>query len=71
MLLFRLKKQTSKIVAHTTFKQAAVSDHSPDCNHTIDFDHADIPASVNANKFRLFIKESLFIKSDQPQLLYT
>ena len=48
-------------------KQAAVSDHLPEFNCSIDFDHFEILAS-DANKFRLLIKESLSIKRDQPQL---
>ena len=44
-------------------KQSAVSDHLLKCNCSIDFDHFDILAS-DANKFRLLIKESLFIKRD-------
>ena len=48
-------------------KQSAVSDHLFKCNCSIDFDHFDILAS-DTNKFRLVIKESLFIKRDQSQL---
>ena len=48
-------------------RQSAVSSHLLECNCSIDFDHFDILAS-DANKFRLLIKESLLIKSDQPQL---
>ena len=46
-------------------KQPAVSDNLNNC--LIDFDHFDI-FGFDANKFRLLIKESLFIKGDQPQL---
>ena len=46
-------------------KQSAVSYHLLECNCSIDFDHFDILAS-DANRFRLLIKESLFIKRDQP-----
>ena len=48
-------------------KKSAVSDQVLEYNFSIDFDHFDILAS-DANKFRLLIKESLFIKRDQPQL---
>ena len=48
-------------------KQLAVSDHLLEYNCPVDFDHFDILAS-DANKFRLFIKESLFIKCHRPQL---
>ena len=48
-------------------KQSTISDHLLECNCLIDFDHFDILAS-DANKFRLFIKESLLIKRDQSQL---
>ena len=48
-------------------KQSAVSDHLLECNCSIDFDHFDILA-LDADKFRLLIKESLLIKCDQPQL---
>ena len=48
-------------------KQSAISDHLLECNCSIDFDHFGILAS-DTNKFRLGIKESLFIKRDQPQL---
>ena len=48
-------------------KQSAVSDHLLECNYSIDFDHFNILAS-DANKFRLFILESLLIKRDQPKL---
>ena len=48
-------------------KQSAVSDHLLECNCSIDFDHFDILAS-DTSKFGLFIKESLLIKCDQPQL---
>lgn len=34
---------------------------------TLDLDHFDIVAS-DANKYRFQIKESLFIRHDQPQL---
>ena len=51
-------------------KQSAVSDHILEYNCSIDFDHFDILA-CNTNKFRLFTKESLLIKSDQPQLNIT
>ena len=51
-------------------KQSAVSDHLLECNCSIDFDHFDILAS-DANRFRLFIKESLLIIPDQPQLSKT
>ena len=46
-----------------SIKRSAVSDHLLECNCSIDFDHFDILAS-DANKFRLLIKESLFIKRD-------
>ena len=53
-------------------KQPAVSDNLPALsdnlnNCLIDFDHFDI-FGFDANKFRLIIKESLFIKGDQSQL---
>ena len=48
-------------------KQSGKSDHPLECNCQIDFDHFDILAS-DASKFRLLIKESLFIKRDQSQL---
>ena len=48
-------------------KHSAVSDHLLECNCSLDFDHFDILVS-DANKFRLFIKESLLIKPDRPQL---
>ena len=51
-------------------KQSTVSEHLLECNCSIDFDHFDILAS-DANKFRLFIKESLLIKRDQPQFIKT
>ena len=44
-------------------KQSAVSDHLLKCNCSVEFDHFDILAS-DANKFRLLLKESLFIKRD-------
>ena len=44
-------------------KQSAVSDHLLNCNCSVEFDHFDILAS-DANKFRLLLKESLFIKRD-------
>ena len=40
-------------------KQSLVSDHSLEFNCSIDFDHFDILA-LDANKFRLLIKECLF-----------
>ena len=46
-------------------KQSAVSDHLLESGCSIDFDDFDILAE---NKFRLFIKEILLIKRDQPQL---
>ena len=48
-------------------KQSAVFDHLLDCNCLVDFDHCDILA-FHANRFRLFIKERLLIKRDQPYL---
>ena len=48
-------------------KQSAISDHLLECNCSIFFDYFDILTS-EANKFRLFIKESLLMKRDQPQL---
>ena len=51
-------------------KQSAVSDHLIECTCSIDFDHLNTLAS-DANKFRLFIKESLLIKRDQPHLKKT
>ena len=48
-------------------KQSAVFDHLLDCNCLVDFDHCDILAS-HANRFRLFIKESVLIKRDQSHL---
>ena len=49
------------------FKQSAASDHLLECNCSIDFDCFDI-LEFDANKFKLFIKESLLIKRDQLQL---
>ena len=46
-------------------KQSAISDKLLECNCSIDFNHFDILAS-DANKFRLFIKERLLVKRDQP-----
>ena len=54
----------------TSVKQSAVSDHLLECNCSVDFDHFDILAS-DTKKFKLLIKESLFIKRDQPQLSKT
>ena len=51
----------------TSVKQSAVSDHLLECNCSVDFDHFDILTS-DTKKFKLLIKESLFIKRDQPQL---
>ena len=48
-------------------KQSAVSNHLLEWNCSIDLDHLDILAS-DTNRFRIFIKESLLIKRDQPQL---
>ena len=47
--------------------QSAVSDLLVQCNFSEEFDHFVILA-FDGNKFRLFIKESLLIKSDQPPL---
>ena len=44
-------------------KQSVESDHLPECNCSIDFDHFDIIASG----FKFLIKESLLIKRDHPQ----
>ena len=46
-------------------KQSAVYDHLLEYNCSTDFDHFDILVS-DANKFRLLIKESLFVKRNQP-----
>ena len=48
-------------------EQSVVSDYLLESNCSINFDHFDFLAS-DANKFRLFIKESLLIKRDQPQM---
>ena len=62
MGIFNLTEKHLKCV-----KEPAVSDHLFECNCLIDFDHFDILAS-DTSRFRLFIKENLLIKSDQPQL---
>ena len=51
-------------------KDSAVSDHSLQCNCTIDFDHFDILAT-DVTKFNLLVKESLLIKRDNPVLSIT
>ena len=48
-------------------KQLPVSDPILECNCSMVFDHFVILAS-DANRFILLIKESLLIKSGQPQL---
>ena len=48
-------------------KQSAVSYHLLECDCSLEFDHFDI-LSFDANKFKLFIKECLLVKRDQPQL---
>ena len=52
---------------HKSVKQSAASNHLLECNCSIDFGHFNILTS-DPNKFELFIKESLLIKRDQPQL---
>ena len=48
-------------------KESAISDHLYLCNSPISFDDFDILASIS-NKFKLLIKERLFIKRDKPLL---
>ena len=48
-------------------KESAISDHLLQCDSTITFDDFDILVSYS-NKFKLLIKESLFIKRDKPVL---
>ena len=50
---------------HKSVKESAALDYLLDYNCSIEFDYLDIQAS-DANKFRLLIKESLFINRDQP-----
>ena len=63
-----IKYKSSRLI-HVFLKIFDVSllpkEHHQNCS--IDFDHFDILAS-QANRFRLFIKESLLIKRHQPQL---
>ena len=49
-----------------TVKQSSVFVYLLECSFLIDFDHFDILAS-DQNKLRIFVKESLLIKRDQPQ----
>ena len=48
-------------------KELALSDNLLQCDSTITFDDFDILVSYS-NKFKLLIKESLFIKRDKPVL---
>ena len=49
------------------FVQSAISDHLLQCNCTINFNDFDILVA-ESNKFKLFQRESLFIKPDKPIL---
>ena len=55
------------VLTISSVKQSTVSDHLVECNCLIGFDHFDILAT-DASNFRLLVKESLLIKSDQPYL---
>ena len=61
----RVRISSFTIKCYKTDKQSAISDHLLECS--TDFDDFDILTS-NANRFRLYIKEVLFIKRDKLRL---
>ena len=71
--IFLLEQQTTYIGISNLIgknlkkvKQSAESEHLLQWNCSINFDHFDILVS-DADKFRLLIKESLFIKVTSPR----
>ena len=60
--IFNLTRKSYK-----SAEQPKGSDHLLECNCSIDLDQFNVLVSA-ADKFRLLVKESLFIKCDEPQL---
>ena len=51
-------------------KQPAISDHLLQCKRAVNFDDFNILVT-DSNKFKLLLRESLFIKHDKPVLNWT
>ena len=49
---------------HKNVKQSSIYDRLLQCNWTINFDDVDVTAA-DSNKFKLFLKESLLMRSDK------